>query len=197
MSSKDVAARLIEDMEQEAPAGDSYVPSSVVRVWIERLRALTFETPTGEWQPIETAPKDGTVVLAWRFYPVVVRWVDDSEYPWESVTLGGHFAFTGNGYKAADPQLTHWQPLPAAPAGDEPGEPSEWHQVSPENYWREVWHHSHECRSGPMKRLEERLEIEDGSKLRLFECASCGTRLFAGLDARRMVVWRAEPGGGE
>ena len=84
-----------------------------------------------------------------------------------------------------------------APERAEPGEPSEWHQVSPENYWREVWHHSHECRSGPMKRLGERLKIEDGSELRLFECASCGTRLFAGLDAKRMVVWRAEPGGGK
>lgn len=62
-------------------------------------------------------------------------------------------------------------------------------RVLPENYWREVWHDA-ECRS-PCYHRNEFLTIEDGSRLRLYECVRCSTKVFAGLDARRHVVHRA------
>ena len=60
-----------------------------------------------EWQPIETAPKDGTAILAWDGICIecikfrgglwVTTWEHDEEYS----ELGGP---------------THWMPLPAPPA---------------------------------------------------------------------------------
>jgi hypothetical protein len=69
-----------------------------------------------EWQPIETAPKDGTRFLA--FFPlekndeyyaqiVIIRW---SYYKrWESAEYGGELDYE------FDSQPTHWMPLPNPP----------------------------------------------------------------------------------
>ena len=64
-----------------------------------------------EWQPIETAPKDGTpVLLAGCRKIVVAAWLED-EIDWWHVddNKRGPFALRG-------PAPTHWMPLPAAPA---------------------------------------------------------------------------------
>ena len=67
-------------------------------------------------------------------------------------------------------------------------------EILPENNWREVWHHNAhlggKCYSAPMKHLPDRLPIEDGNVLRLYECTGCGEQVFAGLDARRRLVSR-------
>ena len=60
-----------------------------------------------EWQPIETAPKDGTVFLAWRkhaTHPLMVRY--EPSYDWFANYDGEHVY-----------DLTHWMPLPKAPNG--------------------------------------------------------------------------------
>jgi hypothetical protein len=65
-----------------------------------------------EWQPIETAPHTGIAVLLWQ--------------PWKSgrdCAVIGHYA---NGWCWRDneemqPEPTHWQPLPAAPAPETQG----------------------------------------------------------------------------
>jgi hypothetical protein len=63
----------------------------------------------GEWQPIETAPKDGAwVFIYWpsmsiTLFPLVVFW--DGE-DWNTVASIGHVG-------AETP--THWMPLPEAP----------------------------------------------------------------------------------
>ena len=73
-------------------------------------------TASPGWQPIETAPRDGTAILASglnhgkgpsRHYSVV-EWMD---FGCES----GWYA-----YKDSDPHiyLTHWMPLPAAPEAE-------------------------------------------------------------------------------
>lgn len=67
-----------------------------------------------EWQPIETAPRDGTSVLL--FCPA-----DDC---WESYIAQGWYEsgiFDRRWYAAVDenplsPQPTHWMPLPNPPA---------------------------------------------------------------------------------
>lgn len=72
-----------------------------------------------EWQPISTAPKDGTTILAYcqpRYaetdepmefsYVSVIRWLDkykNSKWPWRHVLNNS----------AAEP--THWMALPPAP----------------------------------------------------------------------------------
>jgi hypothetical protein len=71
-----------------------------------------------EWQPIETAPKDGTVVLLW-----------DGEYVTQGTHFGGMWLPHGECDFAGPNWLpTHWMPLPEPPrdvcpfcaAGDSP-----------------------------------------------------------------------------
>lgn len=76
--------------------------------------------PCGGWQPIETAPKDGTKFLAYR--PLahlthdpqirVVKGTPLNYGCWEATVPSGYSLenFTDGACRA-----THWQPLPAAP----------------------------------------------------------------------------------
>ena len=76
-----------------------------------------------KWQPIETAPKDGTHILAWnyesRFYlPPYICWFgqdmnepDENKREW--LTRDGDGWSTGYYYTPCKP--THWMPLPDAP----------------------------------------------------------------------------------
>ena len=78
------------------------------------------ETRMTEWQPIDTAPKDGTVILIWpaksafassddELISYVVRW---------SYLEQGWIEASGEEYAAFYP--SHWCPLPAPPKkGDE------------------------------------------------------------------------------
>jgi hypothetical protein len=69
------------------------------------------------WQPIETAPRDGTIILGVMagnhpetgkpFVPAVVSW--DEEFGW----LEGYEDLEE--YKPHDWPLTHWMPLPEPP----------------------------------------------------------------------------------
>ena len=70
-----------------------------------------------EWQPIETAPKDGRIVIGWRYYPVAIRWdkEKDSNYPWDAIHLDGCYTFDDNAFVENDDALTHWMPLPEPP----------------------------------------------------------------------------------
>lgn len=61
-----------------------------------------------EWQPIETAPKDGTQFLGWdQGYFIVVYWeIDDDveeDQCWR-ISYSGDLMFP-----------THWMPLPEPP----------------------------------------------------------------------------------
>lgn len=78
-----------------------------------------------EWQPIETAPKDGTHILAARAGECIgvdeieiTEWCVMENFTWEHVegdtyrkVRGEPTEFwNGNGHRA-----THWMPLPAPP----------------------------------------------------------------------------------
>ena len=73
---------------------------------LDAARAALSEAKAGGWQPIETAPKDGTRFIAWRKYstlPLIARYWKD--FGWFEDEDGLHLH-----------NLTHWQPLPAPPA---------------------------------------------------------------------------------
>lgn len=66
-----------------------------------------------DWQPIETAPKDGTPILAYSAqYPSKNRKISVTWWrgPWDNKGYVGWGEFNDQHFPA-----THWMPLPAAP----------------------------------------------------------------------------------
>lgn len=62
----------------------------------------------GGWQPIETAPKDGTYILGWNdelLSPVVMFWKMGPQYQSYWATAPAHYV----------KRPTHWMPLPPPP----------------------------------------------------------------------------------
>lgn len=81
-----------------------------------------------EWQPIETAPKDGTRIMLWRGYPrfgfwqemVIAQWFNDSwRWPDPRENASTHDVWSEDDlyYGFEDEEnFTHWMPLPPPPA---------------------------------------------------------------------------------
>ena len=65
------------------------------------------------WQPIESAPKDGTVILLSDGNSTEAGWwvPDDINYPW----IFADPRFSGNTNAFAAKYATHWMPLPEPP----------------------------------------------------------------------------------
>lgn len=85
--------------------------AALYRVLIGKLQKSQAPAVAHGWQPIETAPKDGSLVLTWREHttrPLITRW--DWVYgEWENDDSGFHVH-----------NITHWMPLPSAPGFDVP-----------------------------------------------------------------------------
>ena len=85
-----------------------------VELWIPQCPHCGKPAPTppvseDRWQPIETAPKDGSKFLAWRRHstiPLIVFY--NAEYDHYECN-DGNLVFS----------LTHWRPLPKAPTMQE------------------------------------------------------------------------------
>ena len=82
-----------------------------------------------EWQPIETAPKDGTPILAFRpkelskgFSGLTVNLRFVGEVIWEELDLYSDLRGWPSGWYTYEDRLmcniTHWMPLPEPPKGD-------------------------------------------------------------------------------
>lgn len=72
--------------------------------------------PSGAWQPIETAPRDGTrIILAWGGSAVVGYYLDNSgmRRPWQGWRTPS-MEPTPRGL------VTHWMPLPPPPEEPQP-----------------------------------------------------------------------------
>lgn len=104
----DWVANVCRDCHARGP--HNYSDAQALAAWSQRANV---------WQPIETAPKDGTSILAVRddLLPCVVEWISyDGKSKWcvdpETFMEEEHFHeyFVGTHY---DP--THWQPLPSPP----------------------------------------------------------------------------------
>lgn len=61
------------------------------------------------WMPIESAPKDGTPVLAYQAGRYFKCWLECDQYE------GGYF---WQDEEDSEPSPTHWHPLPSAPASE-------------------------------------------------------------------------------
>ena len=88
----------------------------LARSGIEQRRAVAAEREECGWQPIETAPKDGTQILAYIHIDDgdigVMKWMDFGQglalWVWSDELMG-----------EVDPdpyQPTHWMPLPPPPS---------------------------------------------------------------------------------
>lgn len=77
-----------------------------------------------EWQPIETAPKDGTVILGALIFQdtgdedgiYTIRWHE----PWRQWVMAQCLVgFTNTGDQGDNSCVTHWMPLPPSPWRDQ------------------------------------------------------------------------------
>jgi hypothetical protein len=90
------------------------------------MRSVGAQTES-KWLPIESAPKDGTWILAYCDFadggkePRIVRWVADDR-PTDDRPFGPFIWATQDGRPnigtIAERVATHWQPLPPPPNGD-------------------------------------------------------------------------------
>lgn len=71
-----------------------------------------------EWQPIETAPKDKTIIVFMGNYVVTAKWYDDkfAKKPRPYFNCEG-LHFMGKSWQREN-QPTHWMPLPPPPKGE-------------------------------------------------------------------------------
>ena len=74
---------------------------------IDAARAAADDLPANAWQPIETAPRDGTKFLAWDGDELLIVWWCDGGR-WISDNLQQF-------HPGEHENPTHWQPLPSPP----------------------------------------------------------------------------------
>lgn len=80
-------------------------------------RALMAERKADKWQPIETAPKDGTpmLLIVAGYEPAVGRFLPGRN-AWSYLDQEEIEVFEGAGVTFGEWQPTHWMPLPPPPA---------------------------------------------------------------------------------
>lgn len=98
--------------------------------WQNELAAAAARQQAMAWQPIETAPKDGTEILGWRkdCGILLVRWtncesfmtdreMEESGLDDEAIFASDWFCadFVSGGRLEGSEAPTHWMPLPAPP----------------------------------------------------------------------------------
>jgi hypothetical protein len=111
----DLARALIEDPHER----DQYAWFAI-KAYRAMIAAAPQPAPAAEkgWRPIETAPKDGSLILTWCVHvnaefcddavaegyagPVIAKWIDHNGGGWTWHGLAGTH--------------THWQPLPEPPS---------------------------------------------------------------------------------
>ena len=69
-----------------------------------------------DWQPIETAPKDGTKIILGQFDKTKDRYGRVRVDYWHKVSDAGSYSGWGEFNNRFWPP-THWMPLPAPPKG--------------------------------------------------------------------------------
>lgn len=123
-----------------APACVCMVDDGLVQEWVAKARAVAKSkgynatapatgAPAEGWQPIATAPRDGTAVLGYGSEGVEIMhyeeaWGPSIDDPGHDAGWVGLYAFPGTTrvrreshyWREAQGQPTHWQPLPVPPS---------------------------------------------------------------------------------
>lgn len=108
---------------RQALAGDDEALANALgQSWVERAQQLVAlsSAPAQEpmWRPIETAPKDGTLLLLWEEHedePFIGFWYEHRAR-WVASTT--HYDTDGNACvidRVWSEGVAHWMPLPTAP----------------------------------------------------------------------------------
>lgn len=98
-----------------------YMEGAALAEWIcERINAIPDPgAVSGQgWQPMDSAPKDGSIVLAWRSgweRPAFVRWV----YNNRTKTTFWNDSLEWDAYEMESQPPTHWIPLSEPPKENE------------------------------------------------------------------------------
>lgn len=100
----DAAEELINRLEN--PNGFPASNPAAIRHDLRRIASMR------EWQSIETAPKDGAMILVWDGIRIeTAYWEDKSVW----VARGGAWVNEVNRSDTIEIKATHWMPLPEAP----------------------------------------------------------------------------------
>lgn len=130
----DLAPITMQDVRLRAGEGP-LAPHDVLAAVNAVLRSRASAPPVGEggWQPIETAPKDGTEFQAWLYgdpHPAAARfangwWEPRCRFDPESgaIQVWGRIDYDQEGWEDYYPTRLLWMPLPSPPAFLSPGEP--------------------------------------------------------------------------
>jgi hypothetical protein len=96
---------------EASKAFNAYIRGYSLGKAVEREPAV--ESGVDGWLPIESAPKDGSVILLTG----LIYGVGPDRFYVEAEWMDGHFYDVNDADKdmLATPYLTHWQPLPPAP----------------------------------------------------------------------------------
>jgi hypothetical protein len=117
-------AELVWDIDTWMEATKKQISALTARSLADRIRAIgPLPSAVGGWRPIETAPKDGTVIRGYgpslhhpdfNDHSSVEAWSQDGE------TFVGMTWNPVHDYWDCEPvELTHWQPLPTPPVKKE------------------------------------------------------------------------------
>lgn len=69
-----------------------------------------------DWQPIETAPKDGTRIDVWAYWAEGDNWSRSADAYWSVEDQDWMLDRWLAGQYVTPPKITHWMPLPEPPA---------------------------------------------------------------------------------
>ncbi len=112
-------AELDADIQQDAQSTSNAFKVQAAKLtvafdYIQELEKRLAESQAGGWQPIETAPKDGTDILVLNEEGVFEASADDGRW----IPLASDYHGCGCCSEAFE-EPSHWMPLPPPPAGGE------------------------------------------------------------------------------
>lgn len=119
----DNLSEILSALRRVEPGSDQPRPSVSEDQGASRDLALTDGVALDGWQPIETAPRDGTEILIaiGSDYIGSAFYADDDSdpYPWKFFDRNG-IKPLANGIRDDRMGPTHWMPLPAPPSSAKP-----------------------------------------------------------------------------
>lgn len=114
-------------------AVDALIQHALRDVLADRERRAQTAPGAEAWQPIETAPKDGSIFLCWvnaerhsesddgSTYSADASEIDFCQWRADSTAPAGGYHMNMMGGIGDYQEVTHWQPLPAPPAAHSAG----------------------------------------------------------------------------